>query len=276
MGSSNLGLGLHGIFRHLETFPGPTAIFTQSGGVGPTMGYALRSLGTGLSYFIGVGNASVVDVPDYLEILEEDPTVRCFTLFLEGLQNPRLFFETARRVCIRKPIVAYKAGKHEEVSKATQTHTGNLASDTRLYRAMMKQAGICEADSIRKAAAASKALGMLPVPRGDRLCALTFTAGPPIVAMDKLLPAGWQFPDLSPDTLRKVRSIIGEATPVRLRNPVDLTGPGFLPQTYAFGSSRPCSRTPPSMPISSFGTTTPSSGSPWWKWNRFCARPRGR
>jgi hypothetical protein len=33
--------------------------------------------------------------------------------------------------------------------------------------------------------------------------------------------------------LNRVRKIIGENTPVDLQNPLDLTGPGFVPNTYA-------------------------------------------
>ena len=129
--------------------------------------------------------------------------------------------------------MAYKAGKHEEVSRATLTHTGSLAGEYRYYQAMFRQAGILEAASSWEAAVMSKALSMLRPTAGNRLCALTFTAGPSIVAMDRLLASGWQLPDLSDRGKRQIRSIIGEKTPVDLQNPVDLTGPGFLPHTYA-------------------------------------------
>jgi acyl-CoA synthetase (NDP forming) len=98
---------------------------------------------------------------------------------------------------------------------------------------MFKQAGAFEAQSAFEAAVAAKALSVLRVPRSPRLCALTFTAGPCIVAMDRLVGAGWELPDLSSELKAKVASIIGEKTPVDLQNPVDLTGPGFLPQVYA-------------------------------------------
>ncbi|HAA04184.1 MAG TPA: hypothetical protein DCE18_12490, partial [Syntrophobacteraceae bacterium] len=68
--------------------------------------------------------------------------------------------------------------KNEAVSKATATHTGSLAGEYGLYRAMFKQAGAFEADSSWDAAISAKALSMVQPPRGTRLCALTFTAGP--------------------------------------------------------------------------------------------------
>ena len=131
-----------------------------------------------------------------------------------------------------KPVVAYKAGKNEAVSKATATHTGSLAGEYGLYKAMFKQAGAFEAESSWDAAVAAKALSMVRPPGGTRLCALTFTAGPCIVAMDELVGNGWELPDIRPETKSRIMAIIGEKTPVEIQNPIDLTGPGFLPKNY--------------------------------------------
>lgn len=233
LGFSTFHHGLHGIFWHLDTFPGPVAIISQSGGVGLTMAYSLRSLHCGLSHFIGAGNRSVVDFEDYMDVLLDNPHVKVFCLFMEGVENPRSFFETSRRITRKKPLVVYKAGKNEKVSRATATHTGALTGEYRLYKAMFKQAGIVEVNSAWEGSVVSKALSMVDPPKGTRLCALTFTAGPSIVAMDKLLDAGWEFPDISADAKKTIKTIIGEKTPVDLQNPIDLTGPGFLPHTYS-------------------------------------------
>ncbi len=233
LGFSSFHSGFHGIFWHFDTFPGNIAVISQSGGVGLTIACSLRTLFSGLSHFIGVGNGAVAGFSEYLEVLEENPNVEVFSLFVEGLEDARRFYETAKKVGAKKPIVVYKAGKNEEVSKATLTHTGSLTGEYDLYRAMFKQANIVEVNSAWEAAVVSKAFSMLSLPKGNKMCAMTFTAGPSIVAMDRLLDAGWQFPDLSEETKDKIRSVIGEKTPVELQNPIDLTGPGFLPQNYS-------------------------------------------
>jgi len=50
--------------------------------------------------------------------------------------------------------------------------------------------------------------------------------------MDRLVTAGWELPELREEVRERIRSLIGEKTPVEIQNPVDLTGPGFLPTTY--------------------------------------------
>ncbi len=232
LGFSSFHSGFHSIFWHFETFPGNIAVISHSGGVGLTIACSLRTLFSGLSHFIGVGNGAVTGFSDYLEALGDDPDVMVFALFVEGLEDARRFYKTAGKITSRKPVVIYKAGKNEEVSKATLTHTGSLTGEYELYRAMFKQAGIIEVDSAWNAAVASKALSMLKLPEGNRVCAMTFTAGPSIVAMDRLLEAGWRFPELTDGAKKKIRSVIGEKTPVEIQNPIDLTGPGFLPRIY--------------------------------------------
>ncbi|MHC1742789.1 MAG: CoA-binding protein [Syntrophobacteraceae bacterium] len=232
LGFSTFHHGLHSIFWHLDATPGPVAVISQSGGVGLTMGYALRDLECGLSHFVGVGNRTVLDFADYLDVLRDDANAGAFLLFVEGVENPRLLYEAIRETTPKKPVVVYKAGKQEAVSKATATHTGSLAGDYAIYKAMFKQAGAFEADSSWDGAVAAKALSMVEPPRGKRLCALTFTAGPCIVAMDKLVANGWELPDLRPETKSRIMGIIGEKTPIEIQNPIDLTGPGFLPKTY--------------------------------------------
>ena len=37
---------------------------------------------------------------------------------------------------------------------------------------------------------------------------------------------------MRPETKSRIMSIIGEKTPIEIQNPIDLTGPGFLPKTY--------------------------------------------
>ena len=233
LGFSSFHKGCHGIFWHFDTFPGKVAVISQSGGVGLTIACSLRTMASGLSHFVGVGNGAVVGFSDYLEALSEDPNVETFCLFVEGLVGAREFYDTVCEINRKKPIVVYKAGKNEEVSRATLTHTGSLTGEYDLYRAMFKQAGLVEVGSAWEAAVVSKALSMLNEPAGNRVCAMTFTAGPAIVAMDRLLDAGWILPDISASAKEGIRAVIGEKTPVELQNPIDLTGPGFLPQNYA-------------------------------------------
>ncbi|MGD9503441.1 MAG: CoA-binding protein [Syntrophobacteraceae bacterium] len=232
LGYSNFHIGLHTLFTPVQAIPGPVAVISQSGGVGVSITYALHRLNCGLSHFVGVGNRTVVGFAECIRTIQEFPEARTICLFIEGSENPRRLYEAAAEAARKKPVVVYKAGKNEAVSRATATHTGSLTGEYALYRAMFRQAGMYEVESTREAAVASKALSLLNPPRGNRLCALSFTAGPCIVAMDKMLSAGWELPELPTRAKTAIRSIIGERAAVELQNPVDLTGAGAIPHVY--------------------------------------------
>ncbi len=156
LGFSTFHHGLHAVFWHLDAKPGPVAILSQSGGVGLIIGQALRNLHCGLSHFIGLGNRTVLDFADYLEVLRDDPNAETFLLFIEGVEHPRGLYEALRKTALQKPVIVYKAGKNEGVSKATATHTGSLAGEYRLYRSMFRQAGAFEAQSASDAVCGSQ------------------------------------------------------------------------------------------------------------------------
>ncbi|MDX9787812.1 MAG: CoA-binding protein [Desulfobacterales bacterium] len=233
LGFCALNQGQNGVFSHFTSDRGNIAIISQSGGVGMTIAFRLQDMFCEPGYFVGVGNQVVLNFADYLQILRDAPDIHAFALFVEGVEDPRSLYEALRATALKKPLVVYKAGKNEGVSKATATHTGSLTGEYRLYKAMFKQAGALEVNSTHEAAVAAKALSMVGVPAGNRLCAFTYTAGPCIVAMDRLLEKGWELPDLTDRARSKVRSVIGEKIPVDLQNPVDLTGPGSLPKFYS-------------------------------------------
>ncbi len=232
LGFANVRGGVWPFFWHMKTRPGSVALLSQSGGVGLTVAHLLCEEGVGLSKWVGVGNRTVLEFADYMDYLATDDDTKTVGLFVEGTEDGRRFFQAARALARVKPVAVYKVGEREEVDRAAQTHTGSMAGSKVVYSGAFRQAGVVEASSPRELAIALKALDMLPLPRGDRLCVLTFTAGPSIVAMDKLLGWVWKIPSLDRVAREGVYRIIGQGTPVDVNNPVDMTGPGFLPEVY--------------------------------------------
>ncbi len=232
LGFVNVKSNIWPLFWYMRARPGSIALVSQSGGVGLTIAYLLYEEGVGLSKWIGVGNRTVLEFADYMEYLATDDDTRTVGLFVEGTEDGRRFFQAAKYLASVKPVAVYKVGEAQEVNKAAFTHTGTLAGSKPVYSGAFKQAGVLEASSPRELAIVLKALDMLPLPQGNRLCILTFTAGPSIVAMDKLLQYGWEVPPLREEARRQIYQIIGEKTPVDIDNPVDMTGPGFLPENY--------------------------------------------
>ncbi len=66
-------------------------------------------------------------------------------MYIEGLKNGRKWYETAKEVSKKKPIVAIKVGVTEAGSKAAASHTGSIAGSDKVYDAAFKQAGVIRA-----------------------------------------------------------------------------------------------------------------------------------
>jgi acyl-CoA synthetase (NDP forming) len=90
---------------------GRAGFFCQSGALGTAILEKVRNRGLGLSTFVSAGNRADVSGNDLLQYWEEDDATEVVLLYLESIGNPRKFSRIARRVSVRKPIVAVRSGR---------------------------------------------------------------------------------------------------------------------------------------------------------------------
>jgi len=204
--------------------PGPVAVVAQSGGVNLVLAFLVHRLGLGLSLAVGLGNAVDVDAADVLEHLADDADTKAIALHLEGVRDGRKLFDALRRVTPRKPVVAVTPGR-ADIGAFARSHTGNLigAWDRRI--AALRQAGVVVVDTTDEAADAVAALARARIaPKQDPgIGVLTGQAGPGLLIVDRLKAAGVSVPELAPDSLRHIESLLPPLT--FLRNPVDTGRP---------------------------------------------------
>ena len=77
----------------------------------------------GIAKTFGLGNKCDVDEVEALEYLAADPDTKVIAMYLESVKG-REFFEKAKEVSKRKPIVLLKSGRTEAGVKAAASHTG--------------------------------------------------------------------------------------------------------------------------------------------------------
>jgi acyl-CoA synthetase (NDP forming) len=143
-------------------------------------------------------------------------------LYLESIKNGRRFFEAARRVGKKKPVVMLKGGRTQAGNRAASSHTGALASNIRIFNAAARQAGIVVAKQPMDLLDLSAAFSALPLPRGNRVAIMTLGGGWGVVASDLCIENGLAIPDLSPELIARIDRIL---PPYWSRsNPIDLVG----------------------------------------------------
>ncbi len=211
--------------------PGDVGVISQSGTHAINLGLTGSAHGVRVSKSASIGNAVVLDVPDYLDYLVQDPGTKVIAMYVEGVKDGRRFLRSLEAACRAKPVVVWKGGATEAGARATASHTGSLAAAQHVWQAAVRQAGAAQADSLDDTVDAVKAFLYCKRPRGPRVALMAMTGGQSVVITDAFVRAGLDVPLLTAASYEKLASffnIIGGS----YRNPLDMGG------TVGFGGSQ--------------------------------------
>jgi acyl-CoA synthetase (NDP forming) len=222
MGIANPHIRLFATGATVTPTPGHSAIVAQSGNMGSQLLGFAEQQGIGIRAFSGSGNEAMITMADYLEGLEGDETTRTVLIYAEGFKNGRRFFESARRISRQKPIVLLKGGQTQAGQKAAASHSGAMTTDSRVFDALCRQAGISRVYRPMDLLDLAAAFDSVPLPRGPRVAIMTFGGGWGVVTTDLCQYRGLTIPDLDPGIVAEIDRLL---PPYWSRaNPVDLVG----------------------------------------------------
>ncbi|MCC6888081.1 MAG: acetate--CoA ligase family protein [Hyphomicrobiales bacterium] len=206
--------------RIVQLEPGPTAVVGQSGGIVMALQRALSARGVHCSYAITSGNEIGLYTSDYIRYLADDAHVRVIVCFIESIRHAAEFRRACDYACgAGKPVVAIKIGGSEESRRAALAHTGSLAGALNCFDAVAETVGVIRVDSLDEAVETAEYFCHAPVPKGPRLCAMTFSGGMKGLMLEAAERHGLSFPPLAPETLAQVDTVLGVGT--SLGNPLD-------------------------------------------------------
>lgn len=169
---------------HAEPKPGGTALVSQSGNMGVQLLSFAEAQGLGIRAFGGSGNEAMVSIEDFMETFEVDVKTRTVLLYLESVKDGRRFFESARRVGKKKPVVILKGGRSEAGNRAAASHTGSLAANFKIFEALCRQAGVVSVHQPVEMLDASAVFSSLPLPQGRRVAIMTLGGGWGVITSD--------------------------------------------------------------------------------------------
>jgi len=207
--------------------PGHVALISQSGAFGTVAMDYMAGEGIGLSAFVSYGNKMDVDEADLLEYFARDENTRVVLMYIESIERGRKVVEVAKKVSLKKPIIAIKAGRTKAGARAAASHTAALAGVDEIYDAAFRRSGIIRAYDMEELFDKAKALVMQPPSRGDRIAIVTDGGGAGVMATDMAETLGLKVPELKGDARRELeeyrkRGILLKFSSVT--NPIDLTG----------------------------------------------------
>ncbi len=222
MGISNPHIQLYCTGSPVIPQPGSTAMVAQSGNMGIQLLAFAEQQGIGIRAFCGSGNEAMMTIEDYLDGFEVDSLTRTVILYVESIKNGRRFFESARRVGKKKPIVLLKGGQTKAGKRAAQSHTGAMTSDTRIFNAVCRQAGIIKVERPMDLLDLAAAFSSLPLPAGNRVAIMTLGGGWGVVTADLCAEFNLDVPDLTPELISKLDRLLPSYW--SRSNPIDLVG----------------------------------------------------
>jgi acyl-CoA synthetase (NDP forming) len=200
---------------------GEVSFVSQSGGYGLQLYLRASAMGIGVGKFISSGNESDIKGYEYLKYFGEDEQTKIITMYIEGLKNGRKWYEEAKKVSPKKPIVAIKVGVTEAGSKAAASHTGSIAGSDQIYDAAFKQAGVIRAYDASEMFDYVKGLLYCSLPKGPNIGIVSNSGGVAIETADRLIQRGLNVPAFNEDVQNEIQALIPAfGNP---KNPVDLT-----------------------------------------------------
>lgn len=223
MGLYNPALGVRQSADQPAGEAGPVGFVSQSGTHAINFSLIGAAHGVGISKSISIGNAVVLDVPDYLDYLTRDEGTKVIGLYVEGVKNGRRLFRALREACRAKPVVVWKGGESEAGYRATFSHTAALATSAGVWNALVRQCGAVPAESIDETVDIVQAFLCTKPGTGRRLALLAMTGGQSVVITDACVREGLEVPlltDASYEKLAGFFNVIGGS----YRNPLDIGG----------------------------------------------------
>jgi len=216
------GIGLNASFSHRPALPGKIAFVSQSGALCTSVLDWARPRGIGFSHFISLGDMTDTDFGDVLDYLGSDPETSAILLYIESIHERRNFMSAARAAARNKPVLAVKAGRHEEGAKAAASHTGALAGADFVYDAAFRRSGMLRVYDFEELFAAVETLSRGRRPKGERLAILTNGGGLGVLAVDNLIELNGKLAQLSDETIEKLDAVLPSTWSGA--NPVDIIG----------------------------------------------------
>ncbi len=200
--------------------PGPLGIISQSGAITQRLTEYAYSLGIGTDKAVSVGNETVLGSPDFLEWMGEDEGIRVIALYVESMRNGRRFFELAREISKKKPMIVLRGGETEAGTRTATSHTGAMAGERMIWEAFFRQTGVIHVKSFDEWMDAIFAFALLSPPGSPGVFLFGIGGGASVVNSDTCILEGLDVPSPSSATMNKLRETVPIAGSIA-GNPLD-------------------------------------------------------
>lgn len=226
---------MNATFDNNFALEGNLALVSQSGALcAGILDWAIQK-NIGFSAIVSLGNNADVDFGDVLDYLALDQQTQSILLYIEGIRNSRRFMSGLRACARMKPVIAIKAGRLAQGSRAALSHTGALIGNDEVFDIALRRAGAVRVMTIEELFSSAEILSSNCKTKGNRLCIITNGGGAGVMAADRASELNINLPILTENVVTQLNEvlpphwshqnpidIIGDATPERYHATLDI------------------------------------------------------
>lgn len=166
---------------------GPLALVSQSGAFLVSRLSACPNLP--MKYACSIGNQMDLRLSGFLKALGQDPELKVIATYVEGFQPGDLMeYALAAKELVKngKRVVMYKGGRSQAGMAAASSHTGALAGDWELQKALLQRAGVIVCERLADFDAVLAWLATYPTGNPHKVAVVTNAGFESVVSADML------------------------------------------------------------------------------------------
>ena len=225
MGITSPAVGINMVTAHAPLVnQGGVAFAGQSGWATEHVLIMGAERGLGFSSVVSCGNQADLSLADYLDYFGNSPETQVIGAYVEGFKDGKLFFNSAKKAALQKPVVIWKSGLTASGARFTQSHTGSLAGNGEMAKAVLSQVGVTEAVGIEDMMDTLVAFNSPYLPQGKRVGMIIGQGGVGVAGCDACEAAGLEVPQLPQNVQKELMDFLKQYLPpfAGISNPIDL------------------------------------------------------
>jgi len=229
VGIQNLDIGLNASFIQAAPY-GNISMISQSGSFSCASFYAMDRENIGCSKFANIGNNIDVSFDDILKFYKEDANTKIICIYMETVEGGRRLLNALKTIIPIKPVIILKGGRTSSGMKAASSHTGSIATNYKMLKTSIQQAGATLCENATDFITALKAFSFLPNATGERIGVLTNSGGSSVLFSDKVEEYNLTLAEFSDALIEKIQPYL--ISLVKFQNPLDMIGVAAELQYY--------------------------------------------
>jgi acyl-CoA synthetase (NDP forming) len=208
---------------------GPVAFVSQSGGMSIDFAHAGKWMGIRFSKVVSFGNGADLRETELLRYLGDDPETGVIAMYMEGVEDGDAFFDAARAVGRRKPVVVYKGGLSEAGRRAVVGHTASMGGSRAIWSGVLRQVNAVQVADLAEMAGTCLAFALLPARTYRGISVIGGGGALGVAAGDAAEANGISIPLLPPELQTRIGAVLPKPGS-SAGNPIDVANPFFPPE----------------------------------------------